>query len=401
MIKTNLEKAIGDLSIVSIVDDGAKDRYQEKFLMNNQGFLRILDLVDKNVETVDYGGTPRDIGNGIVCLGGWEFKVSKMVYPKATIKEVMDGWTKLIEDDIPVDLLFLTLFIRTILDPTCNTEAISEEPELVQILRLAYWYQRSRVMNSQNTFGHKVQEIREELGQGPRTKMEKYAVFSNLDRGMDTTQYYHEVVKPVMYAIRQGKAPAGFVNEIKEIRHSIYQVVSECSFYSLVAEEGLDILFKTKKEGEKNPDAIVHRIASEVKTIIDQLQYQDKIDDNLLEEILNSIQRNKLTRKINDALEQTAQIVVLDATGTSLGYALNLYVSQHDKTYSVRKSIDTAIELVESGSMDYVPILVFAQSVDTHYNFRLSMTMVPCPISQTNDNNTFRVDLSKFPKKPT
>lgn len=121
----------------------------------------------------------------------------KMVYPKATIKEVLDGWTKLIEDGIPIDLLFLTLFIRTIFDPTCNTEAIREEPELVQILRLSYWYQRSRVMNSQDTFVHKVQEIREELGQGPRTKMEKYAVFSNLDRGMDTTQYYREVLKPV------------------------------------------------------------------------------------------------------------------------------------------------------------------------------------------------------------
>lgn len=45
--------------------------------MNNQGFLRILGLVDKNFEMVDYGGTPRDLGNGIVCLGGWEFKVSK------------------------------------------------------------------------------------------------------------------------------------------------------------------------------------------------------------------------------------------------------------------------------------------------------------------------------------
>lgn len=104
--------------------------------------------------------------------------------------------------------------------------------------------------------------------------------------------------------------------------------------------------------------------------------------------------------KINEALEQRAKIVILDATGASLGYAMNLYTSQYKKTYSVQKSIDIAIELVNSGSKDYVPIIVFAQSIDTRYNFRLSMTMVPCPVTAKN-NSILQVDVYKFPTKPT
>jgi hypothetical protein len=143
-----------------------------------------------------------------------------MIYPSATVKEVLEGWAEFIKDGILADLLFLTLFIRIMLDPACNTEAIKEEPELIELLRLSYWYQRCRRMNSQGTFVQKVQEIREELGEGVRTKMEKYRVFSNLDNSMDTAQYYLEVLRPVLYALSPVLVPnipyqlPGFFNNI-------------------------------------------------------------------------------------------------------------------------------------------------------------------------------------------
>jgi hypothetical protein len=69
------------------------------------------------------------------------------------------------------------------------------------------------------------------------------------------------------------------------------------------------------------------------------IQYQDRIEDNLLDEILYSIKRNRLADKISEALEQRANMVILDATSTSLGYAMNLYASN----YSAQKSIDIAL----------------------------------------------------------
>jgi hypothetical protein len=78
---------------MSNVDDEAKDRNQERFLMNNHRFLQILDQIDSNVKSVDCGVTPWDTGNGIVNFGGWEFKVSKMIYPSATVR-LLEGETK-------------------------------------------------------------------------------------------------------------------------------------------------------------------------------------------------------------------------------------------------------------------------------------------------------------------
>ena len=115
---------------------------------------------------------------------------------------------------------------------------------------------------------------------------------------------------------------------LREIRHSIYRFVSEFMFFSLASESGFDIVFIKTNLQEKNPDLFINTIPADIKTLIDEIQYQDKIEDSLFEEILFSLQRNRLISKINEGLKQGI-IIVLDATGTSLGYAINLYASQN------------------------------------------------------------------------
>jgi hypothetical protein len=379
--------------------DIMKDRNHEKFIMNNQRFLSIINqLRNNNSALEEYDETPHDTANNIVALGGWQFKISKTIYPLATINEILDGWNELIDDGIPVDLLFLTLFVRTILDDTCNTEALEEEPELVELVRLCYWYKKCSIINSQSMFFHKGDEIKEELGNGVYNKMEKYKLPLRADFGSNITQYQSEL-QPVLYAIVQRKAPKGFVKELEDIRHFIYGFVSECMFYSLASAD-FNISFNEKKPNSKNPDVFINRIPSEVKTIIDEIHYQDQIEANLIEEILCSLRRNKLIGKINEGLEQTARIIILDSTGTSLGYAINLHVSQHKKMYSIKEAINNAIELVDSRHKPYVPVVIFGQSVDLEYHFRFSAITVPCPV-KTIDDGSFEVDVSKFPdKKP-
>jgi len=195
----------------------------------------------------------------------------------------------------------------------------------------------------------------------------------------------------------QRKAPAGLVKELEDIRHLIYGFVSECMFYSLASTE-FNISFNEKKPNSKNPDVFIIKIPSEIKTIIDEIHYQDQIEANLIEEILCSLRRNKLIGKINEGLEQTAKIIILDSTGTSLGYAINLYASRYKETYLIKEAIKNAIELVDSSHKTYVPVMIFGQSVDLEYNFRFSAITVPCPV-KTKDDGSFEVDVSKFPDK--
>jgi hypothetical protein len=132
-----------------------------------------------------------------------------------------------------------------------------------------------------------------------------------------------------------------------------------------------------------------------VKTIVDKMEYQEKIEDNLLEEILCSLKRNKIFKKVNEGLSQGGKIIILDATAPSLGYAINYYASTHKKTLTIQIAINDSIVFANSNSKGYIPILIFAQSIDHECNFRLSAVMVPCPVM--NGNKGLEVDLSKFP----
>jgi hypothetical protein len=178
-------------------------------------------------------------------------------------------------------------------------------------------------------------EIKDELGKRVRTKMDKYKIPVRADFGSDITQYHREF-HPVLNAIIQRKAPKGFVETVLDILHSIYGFVSEFMFYSLVSEAGFIVSFIKKIPHQKSPDVFINMIPSEVKTIIDKIQYQDQIENNLLDENIYSLKRNKAIDKTNEGLEQTAKIIALDVTATSIGYAINFYASQHKKTYSIK-----------------------------------------------------------------
>jgi hypothetical protein len=58
-------------------------------------------------------------------------------------------------------------------------------------------------------------------------------------------------------------------------------------------------------------------------------------------------------------------------------------------------AINDSIGFANSNSEEYIPILIFAQSIDRDCNFRLSAVMVPCPVM--NGDKGLEVDLSKFP----
>jgi hypothetical protein len=161
----------------------------------------------------------------------------------------------------------------------------------------------------------------------------------------------------------------------------------------MVSTEPISIIKSNRHQ--KTPDLYLNTILSEVKTIIDIMEYQEKIQDNLLEEILRSLKRNKIFKKINEGLSQGGKIIILDATVPSLGYAINYYASTHKKTFAMQAAINDSIVFTKSNPNEYIPILIFAQSIDNDCNFKLSAVMVPCPVM--NGDKGLEVDLSKFP----
>jgi|GEM_PF-1485081 hypothetical protein len=371
-------------------------RCKDKFVMDNQKFL---EMTENGILLTEYDMTPQDVtrevnvGKEVIMLGGWKFNVSRVIYTYATINEIEEGWKDLLHEKIPVDILFLSLFIRTILDRD-KPESIGKEPELVVLLKLCYWYHKCLKMDSNNNFQYKINEIRDELGEGLLAKAERYQLPVRVNLGSDTRKYF-ENLQPILFAIGKRRSPPGFTDMLLDIRHSVYRFVSEYLFYSLGDEANFMISIIKNNRHQKTPDLYLNTIPSDVKTIVDKMEYQEKIEDNLLEEILCSLKRNKIFKKVNEGLSQGGKIIILDATAPSLGYAINYYASTHKKTLTIQIAINDSIVFANSNSKGYIPILIFAQSIDHECNFRLSAVMVPCPVM--NGNKGLEVDLSKFP----
>lgn len=338
-----------------------------------------------------------NLGNNWISLGGWEFNISRSIHPSATFQQIERGWNGLIQEGVHVDVLFLCLFIKVLLD-NASTKIVDEEPELIEIIRLCYWYDRCshNLIDGCDTFCHKKKEIRGLLGKGVRTSMGSFLQFK-LDYDRTDFHQYYEEVKPMLYAITHRKAPKGFVKKLTEFRHTIYSFVSELIFYALVVEESFSMHFINYSE-IKSPDCFVDNKSAEVKGVMDEISYQDKIEKSVYEEVIGLLKRSKVYIKINEGLRK-ANIIALDVTGSSLGYSINQYSSQNHKPFLALEAIRQAIDMLKESitiNSYFIPIIVFAQSYSHDKNYQMSVITIRCPVTVDISCLGIKVDLSKI-----
>jgi hypothetical protein len=82
---------------------------------------RFLSFINQGNDSITLEGinhVPQAVNNktNILALGAWEFDITKIIHPTATIYEILAGWNTLVAERIPMDSLFLSLFIRDVSD---------------------------------------------------------------------------------------------------------------------------------------------------------------------------------------------------------------------------------------------------------------------------------------------
>ncbi len=166
-------------------------------------------------------------------------------------------------------------------------------------------------------------------------------------------------------------------------------------FYAISSSQGLHLFFVKNDVNSKSPDVFLYDIPVEVKTIIDKIEFQTKIERDLHTEVLGSIRRSKIIQDINDGLAQNAKIIALNATTQSLGYALDKYVTSNEVDVNIKDAMDNCLNLANMGSKDFVPVLVYAACIDYKGKYRMSAFTVRCP--SKNEFGKQVVDISKIP----
>lgn len=127
----------------------------------------------------------------------------------------------------------------------------------------------------------------------------------------------------------------------------------------------------------------VQTIPSDVKTVIDKFPYFDGPEKNLHIEIITSLKREKFWKKINEAIEQQARVIFINATATSLGKAVNMDAGRKRKELiSIKIPTEKAIGFTTSTTR--IPVVVVSASIDYDRKYRITSFNITYPIANIN-----------------
>jgi hypothetical protein len=350
-------------------------------------------------------GNPRDISpndlllkdkqNGFVSLSGWKFNVIRTIFPDATVKDVITGWN-LIKEEISTDVLYTytsIFFIRSADDylrPKKDNEKLiyltyenGFEPDVTELLRLCYWYYKCSELLSIK-FDYKRNEIRKQIGGELLKKAKKYI-------SEDPKQFTNELLKELEIIKNTPKPRGGFYCLRQDIFEKVSSYVSELMTMFLLVKEKFKSIFVEDTglggtENKKKFDMFVENIPSEVKTAMDDFPWFDQDDPDLKKELISSLRREKIYKKVNEAIEQKAKIIFLSATTSSIGKGVNKEASRKKReSISIKEAVIKAIELANSNLKSKIAVVVVTSSIDYDRKYRITCFHVSYPIMRKDD----------------
>ncbi|MGH9951698.1 MAG: hypothetical protein ACRD5J_08745 [Nitrososphaeraceae archaeon] len=126
----------------------------------------------------------------------------------------------------------------------------------------------------------------------------------------------------------------------------------------------------------------VDRLDTYLKDILEIIRMSNEKTltiEYIKEKIVNFIKTNYLSQ-VRKAIEQNARIILIDATQSSVGFALNKWASENNyDDSSFQKSLSEALLLNQDEN--FVPSVFAAGAYD--YNYRLSSVCLKFPIVKT------------------
>ncbi|MFZ0512190.1 MAG: hypothetical protein WAM14_11335 [Candidatus Nitrosopolaris sp.] len=247
-------------------------------VMDPQEFKRFL-FNPREISESDF--IPNRVCQDFIKLGGWKLNVRRTIFESASVGDVIGGWNTL-SDVLPMDLLSLIFFLRTVYENLKLGLTYDEgyETDLLELLRLCYWYYRcSKVEKSD--LSHKQSELREQLAGDVCTRAKKY-LFE------DPNQTAHEFfMDPNALSIIIFTKLSGDLYRITDdFREKVSSYISEFIIAALAKAYNFKVRFNRKDDGKENFDMFIQEIPCEVETILDQIPWVNQPESELKKEIL-------------------------------------------------------------------------------------------------------------------
>lgn len=266
---------------------------------------------------------------------------------------------------------------------------LHEELDIILIFRLVYWYWRCGLIESEDTFRFKAEEVKEKLTIGLLNTREK--IIKLLDTNEDANDF--NFVQALTSDWRTIIPSSESSNNRKLLKESskymgtwftnVWNVTSELLLAVVCADNGFIVKFDSSpNEKDHDYDFIVDGLPVQVKSSnksYDSIQAmrdvkQSRKNDVNSEAITQNSVRNMILDTISNKIsslekavnKQKAKIIFFNATSDNSGAYFGQYCLDRDGPFIMAKSLAISIKLAMD-SNNFVPLIFCTTSFRSKY----------------------------------
>ena len=332
-------------------------------------------------------------GDGnFVTLGCFKFNVTSTIFRNASANDVIIGWHSL-NKIIPLDRLIAPFLTRAINEfKKLQNEFFKRETDIIELLRLSYWYLQCTRMDSSHTMHFKDAEIKEKLAEGLPDNIEKYKTSVEYDYEFPTDDeaFRKWLDNTPATRVKPGKPlDDGYSNRLNQLPIAVWGISTELMSAALSNQEGFNISFDRSPNDNHDYDFFVNGIPVQCKTFVKELEDIDAeyVEPNNLSEVEEKFDKllKRESARIEQAIKQGAKIIFCNTTQTSAGKGFSQWCKNNAKDFCLKDQIYDALKLSTGG--DYAPILLFAAASGFNYTFSVYNKIAKAPINSSHDGS--------------
>ena len=330
-----------------------------------------------------------------ITILGYTFDPSETIFQDATAEETIEAWNYTNGQISLREFLKIYLIIQTstfgkkelevkVDDSTYISN--TTEPIVIDLVRFCYWVYINSKINNNDAFHTKLKDI------DKSTKID--------------TKQLDSILNIIRIVIQDILIKKDVKNDIVLcISKTVHKMISKFSDFNsemmlsaIIKMSNHEVEFIIEREGEQTSDLILDKsIKAEIKTIHDDPCKSLNIESQLETEIKETIKRIKIRKIIKNAIDQYAEIIILELTRSSVGIKFldQVYKSGNKDDFTFSKAINSAIEITKdslNNNIEHIPIIIFSTGIKENGNFSHHIYANTLEATLSNENGKRVID---------
>ncbi len=342
---------------------------------------------------------PRMVEDYFVEMNGWKFNVSSTIQANAKGDAVLEGLKKLNEHAPSMFGILLEISFYKALKEFREfqpSESISRfcetEPEMLDLLRLCYWYHKCSQIHPDNFSRFKSGKLIKKLAEGLLSNVTSYGISINDDFACHNEQeFFIWIQEALKNAAPPKPSDEKFPIYVKKLSETIRSINSELMFAVLSNQDKNRISFDRCPSADHDYDFLINDIPVQVKTFnasenaadsrqkVEDLQNFRPINRSKMEKEVGNFLKNLTSIETTEkAIDQGAHILFFNMSYIYTGEIIRGYMYDNKIGVPLEEAVKYSINLLAKNNISYLPLIVCVSN--TCYNYQLNCLYFQIPV---------------------